>query len=153
MLQRAVDLDPEYALAYVRLTSQYSNLYERMGAQETDLEALDQASLTALDLAPEFADAHLARLTYYSLTDQHEAATRACDTALRLDPVAPMGSGSSSMRPSTGPPILLPDRSTPTTLPSSSETRAMLRWSSRVLSRRVIALATARRSPARMASR
>ncbi|MEJ2086284.1 MAG: protein kinase [Acidobacteriota bacterium] len=56
------------------------------GEQEGDLEAADQASLKALELAPELGPAHLARGRYFEQSGREDDAEREYQEALRLDP-------------------------------------------------------------------
>ena len=66
MLERAVDLDPSFALAYAELSYAYSQLYHfghdlTEECQSRARTAADQA----LELQPELPEAHLALGSYY----------------------------------------------------------------------------------------
>jgi TolB-like protein/Flp pilus assembly protein TadD len=84
--QRAIALDAEYAPAWAGLAMLHALLYEWWGANDSDLEAADRASRIAMELAPELADAHLARA--YTLSNQRRYA-EACphfESAARINP-------------------------------------------------------------------
>ena len=59
--ERAIALDAEYAPAWAGLATLHALLYEWWGSKDEDLQAADRASRIAMELAPELADAHLAR--------------------------------------------------------------------------------------------
>jgi tetratricopeptide (TPR) repeat protein len=58
MFNRAIEIDPNFAAAHAGVAdlSSYTRLY--YGGDESDLERADEASLKALELAPELAEAH-----------------------------------------------------------------------------------------------
>jgi TolB-like protein/thioredoxin-like negative regulator of GroEL len=86
MFNRAIEIDPGFAAAHAGIAdlSSYTRMY--FGGGESDLERADQASLKALELAPELADAHAARGLALLLQNRHEEAREAFETAIRLDP-------------------------------------------------------------------
>lgn len=61
MFGRAIDLDRAYAPAWAGLATVHALLYEWWGARAEDLERAEHASEIAMQLAPELADAHVAR--------------------------------------------------------------------------------------------
>ena len=61
LYQRAIELDAEYAPAWAGLATLHALLYEWWGSNDDDLDDADRASRIAMELAPELADAHLAR--------------------------------------------------------------------------------------------
>jgi len=86
MFERALGLDPEYAPAWSGLAAAHAFLYEWWGARESDLACADRASLRALDLAPDLAEAHVARGLALSLSRRYEEAEREFDAAIRINP-------------------------------------------------------------------
>jgi tetratricopeptide (TPR) repeat protein len=78
MFERAVELDPGFALAYTKLSMAYSNLYHQ-GFDRTDecLKKAKAAADKAFELQPDLPEAHLA-LGYY-----HYWCHKAYDAALR----------------------------------------------------------------------
>ncbi|MGB6336662.1 MAG: protein kinase [Thermoanaerobaculia bacterium] len=86
MYERAVALDPGYALAWVGLANAHSTLYHVGGADPADLEGANQASAKALALAPDLAHAHAARAVYFERANELEAAEGEFQQAVRLDP-------------------------------------------------------------------
>jgi adenylate cyclase len=86
MYNRAVEIDPEYALAYAGIADSCSSLYTYWDAREFNLRQADMASRRALELEPELAEAHVARGIAVSLTKQFQEADQEFETALRLNP-------------------------------------------------------------------
>ena len=81
-LQRAVELDPEYAQAWAQLSIAESELY--FGGEETQarLERARHAAETAVRLQPELGDAHSALgLFYYFCLQDFERALLELDSA------------------------------------------------------------------------
>src|SRR5687767_10578051 len=67
MFKRAIELDPNYALAHAGVADSCSLLYMMFDARESNLKQAEAASNTALQLAPDLAEAHLARGIAFSL--------------------------------------------------------------------------------------
>ncbi len=86
MYSRAVEIDPEYALAYAGIADSCSLLYTYWDAREFNLRQADIASSRALELEPDLAEAHVARGSAVSLTKQFAEADQEFETALRLNP-------------------------------------------------------------------
>jgi serine/threonine protein kinase/Tfp pilus assembly protein PilF len=86
MFRRAIEIDPEYALAHAGLADCSSILYMKVDARESNLTQGDSASQRALELDPELAEAHVARGLAVSLRKQFDEAEREFETAMRLDP-------------------------------------------------------------------
>ncbi len=123
--QQAIDLDPNYALAYAGLADAYSFLASSTGghpprdtypkAEAAALQALElddmlgEAHSTlgfcrllfdwdfaaaereykrAIELSPNYANAHDGYSFYLKATGQHEAAIQACQRAQELDPLS-----------------------------------------------------------------
>ncbi len=86
MFRRAIEIDPEYALAYAGLADSCSLLYMNCDARESNLSQANTASKRALELGPDLAEAHVAAGLGNSLSKRFEEAKREFEHALRLDP-------------------------------------------------------------------
>ncbi len=86
MFTRAIEIDPEYALAHAGIADCCSILYMYFDARESNLKQADSASRKALQLDPDLAEAHSARGLAYSLSQQYDAAMQEFETAMALDP-------------------------------------------------------------------
>jgi serine/threonine protein kinase/Flp pilus assembly protein TadD len=86
MFKRAIELDPNYALAHAGIADSCSLLYMMFDARESNLKQAENASNTALQLAPDLAEAHLARGIAFSLSQNYADAEREFEKAMRLDP-------------------------------------------------------------------
>ena len=86
MFNEAIQIDPDYALAYAGIADCSSFLAMYFDASEANLTEADRASRKALELAPDLAEAHAARGLAYSLSDRYEEAEQEFKTAIKLDP-------------------------------------------------------------------
>jgi serine/threonine protein kinase/Flp pilus assembly protein TadD len=86
MFSRAIELDPDYALAYAGIADCSSQLYKYWDASAANLEQAESASRRALELAPGLAEAHAARGFALTLGGSHEQGNREFETALQLNP-------------------------------------------------------------------
>ena len=86
MFARAIELDANYGPAWAGLATVHATLYEWFGARDDDLVRAEDASQRALDLAPDLADAHVARGCALSLSRRYEEAAREFEAAIRLNP-------------------------------------------------------------------
>ncbi len=84
--RRAIDLDPGYGPAYAGLATVHATLFEWFGAQDVDLSAAERASQRALELAPDLAEAHVARGCALSLSRGYGEAATEFEAAIRLNP-------------------------------------------------------------------
>jgi TolB-like protein/Flp pilus assembly protein TadD len=84
--ERAISLDPDYAPAWAGVAVVHAVLYEWWGAGKLDLEGAEAASRRALELAPELADAHVARGFALSLEGCYDEAERHFEEAIRINP-------------------------------------------------------------------
>jgi adenylate cyclase len=84
--ERALQLDAEYAPAWAGLATLHALLYEWWGSKEEDLQAADRASRLAMELAPDLADAHLARGFALSIQRRYEEARPRYEAAARINP-------------------------------------------------------------------
>ncbi len=86
MFERAVELDPGYALAHAGVADCCSFMYQYYHAAPQHLKRAEAASKRALELAPHLAEAHASRGLAVSLTGQFEDAEKEFQEAMRLDP-------------------------------------------------------------------
>jgi adenylate cyclase len=86
LFRRAIELDPHYGPAYAGLATAHATLYEWFGAHDADLDGAERASQRALDLAPDLAEAHVARGCTLSLMRRYEDASREFEESIRLNP-------------------------------------------------------------------
>ncbi|HMA44169.1 MAG TPA: protein kinase [Gemmatimonadales bacterium] len=86
MFERAIEIDPKYALAYAGVADCCSFLYMYWDGSKSNLDGADSASQKALDLDSELAEAHASRGFAFSLSKRYEEARREFETALRLNP-------------------------------------------------------------------
>jgi tetratricopeptide (TPR) repeat protein len=86
MFRRAIEIDPEYALAYAGLADSCSLLYMNCDAREQNLTQGNTASRRALELGPDLAEAHLASGLVHSLSMRFTEAEREFEFAIKLDP-------------------------------------------------------------------
>jgi len=86
LYQRAIALDAEYAPAWAGLATLHALLYEWWGSKTEDLAEADRASRIAMELAPELADAHLARGYTLSNLRRYDEANDHFEAAARINP-------------------------------------------------------------------
>lgn len=86
MFNRAIEIDPDYAIAYAGVADCCSFLYTYWDARESNLRQAETASKKALELEPGLAEAHLSRGIALSLTKQSADAELEFEAAMRLDP-------------------------------------------------------------------
>jgi tetratricopeptide (TPR) repeat protein len=86
MFQRAIELDEGYAPAWSGLAMVHATLYEWFGSSEADLAGAERASRKSLELAPDLAEAHVARGCALSLSGRYDEAAKAFESAIRLNP-------------------------------------------------------------------
>jgi serine/threonine protein kinase/Flp pilus assembly protein TadD len=86
MFERALEIDPGYALAYAGVADCCSFLYMYWDGSKANLEGADAASRKALELDPELAEAHGSRGFAVSLSKRYDEARQEFETAIRLNP-------------------------------------------------------------------
>jgi TolB-like protein/Flp pilus assembly protein TadD len=86
LYERAIELDPGYALAHCGVADCCSFLYQYFDASDSNLQKAESASRRALDLAPQLAESHASRGLAVSLTGKFEEAEREFEEAMRLNP-------------------------------------------------------------------
>jgi len=86
MYRRAIEIDPNYALAYAGIADSASFQYMYVGGETRDLEEADTASRRALELDPSLAEGHASRGLALALTRNYQEAEAELAEAMRLDP-------------------------------------------------------------------
>ncbi|MGD8375396.1 MAG: protein kinase [Acidobacteriota bacterium] len=86
MFERAIKLDPTYALAYAAIADCWSFLFMYSGSSERERMLADEASRKALELDPDLAEAHASRGMVLSLGQAHEEAGEHFERAIQLNP-------------------------------------------------------------------
>ena len=86
MYEQAIGIDPQYALAYAGIADAYSFLYRYSSAMPENIAQAEKASLRAVELDPDSAEAHAARGTALTLGGQYPKAEKHFETAMLLNP-------------------------------------------------------------------
>lgn len=86
LFRQALELDANYSPAHAGLATAHATLYEWFGANDADLAEAERASQRALELAPDLAEAHVARGCALSLSKRYDDAAREFEEAIRLNP-------------------------------------------------------------------
>jgi adenylate cyclase len=86
LFKQAIDRDPHYGPAFAGLATVHATLYEWFGAQQADLDGAEDASRRALDVAPDLAEAHMARGCALALSRRYVEAAREFDDAIARNP-------------------------------------------------------------------
>ena len=86
MFEKAIAIDPTYALAHAGIADCYSQLYSGYDAREFNLRQAEVASAKALELGPGLAEAHVARGMAVSLSKRFDEAKGEFEQAIALDP-------------------------------------------------------------------
>ncbi|HEX5385859.1 MAG TPA: protein kinase [Gemmatimonadales bacterium] len=86
MFARAIEIDPQFVLAYAGTADCSSFLYMYWDASAANLEQANAASRQALELDPGVAAAHASRGLALTLSKRFDEAQQEFETAIRLDP-------------------------------------------------------------------
>ncbi len=87
MYEQAIELDPQYALAYAGMADARSFLYRYYRADFPDYGVLaDEASARAVELDPDSPEAHTSRGTALLFNNRHVEAEKFFETAIVLNP-------------------------------------------------------------------
>jgi serine/threonine protein kinase/Flp pilus assembly protein TadD len=86
MFEKAIEIDPDYALAHAGIASASSLLYTYFDRRPVNAIQADVASQKALELAPDLAEAHLARAISLRQGENADLADAEFEAAIRLDP-------------------------------------------------------------------
>ena len=87
MLDRAIEIDPNFVRAHARIADCCSFLYMYWDASNANLEEAGVSSRSALELDSESAEAHTSRALALTLRRQYDEARREFESALRLNPM------------------------------------------------------------------
>ena len=87
MFSRAIEKDPEYALAYAGKADCHSFLFMYLDSRQVNAEQSLTNSQKALELDSELAEAHAARGLALSLVERGAEAEKEFETAVRLNPM------------------------------------------------------------------
>ena len=85
MYEKAIEIDPGDALAYAGIAVACSLLYTYFDSRAVNSVQADVASQKALQLAPDLAEAHLARAFALRLGEHAEEAEKEFEAAIKLD--------------------------------------------------------------------
>jgi serine/threonine protein kinase/Tfp pilus assembly protein PilF len=86
MFEKAIEIDSSYALAYAAIAVASSLLYTYFDMRSVNSMQADVASRKALELAPDLAEAHLARAFALRTGEHPEEAEHEFEAAIQLDP-------------------------------------------------------------------
>jgi TolB-like protein/Tfp pilus assembly protein PilF len=86
MFERAIELDPRFALAYAGIADSCSFMYMYWDGSKSNLDSADAASRKALELDPELAEAHASHGFALTLSRKYEEARQEFETAIRINP-------------------------------------------------------------------
>ena len=86
LFNKALGMDPDYARAYAGVAECCTFLFMYADGDKADLEQADLASRRSLELAPDLAEAHIARGLVLSMQHRYDASGEAFETAIRLNP-------------------------------------------------------------------
>jgi adenylate cyclase len=86
MFEGAIELDADYAPAWAGLATVHALLFEWWGSKDEDMHRADRASQIALELAPDLADAHVARGFALSLRGLYDEAQVHFELAAHINP-------------------------------------------------------------------
>jgi tetratricopeptide (TPR) repeat protein len=86
LFTRAIQADPEFALAHAGIADCSSLLHMYYPSAEPELQRADESSRRALELDPDLAEAHAARGFALFQLKRHDEAAAEFQTAIRLDP-------------------------------------------------------------------
>jgi serine/threonine protein kinase/Flp pilus assembly protein TadD len=85
MFEKAIEIDSSYALAYAAIALASSLLYNYFDRSKLNSIQADVASRKALELAPDLAEAHLARAIALRLGEHADEADPEFEAAIKLD--------------------------------------------------------------------
>ena len=86
MYEQAIERDPNYALAYAGIADANSLLFQWVESSPEIAAKANEASIRAVELDSDSAEAHAARGMALSLNKQYDDAEREFETAIILNP-------------------------------------------------------------------
>jgi serine/threonine protein kinase/Tfp pilus assembly protein PilF len=84
MFERAIQIDPNYALAHAGIADCSAFIYTYWDASAAHLERADSASRKAIELDPELAEVHASRGLALAFSKRFDEANQEFETAIRL---------------------------------------------------------------------
>lgn len=84
--EKAIEIDPDYALAWAGLTYVFVDTYWYVDKDSTYLDKAKDASTRAVQLAPHLAESHAALGLTYRVAEQFEEAEAEFEKAIELNP-------------------------------------------------------------------
>src|SRR5574341_1099676 len=86
MFEDAIKADPAFGAAHAGAAMCSAMMYQYWDSSEANVQAADRASATAVSLAPDLAEARVARGVALSLAKRYEEAEREFEAAIALQP-------------------------------------------------------------------
>ena len=86
MFNKAIELDPDFALAWSGLADAYALRFDLWERTPENMEKADRAARRAVDLQPDLAEAHASIGYSFVSQKKYEEAARELDLAIRLNP-------------------------------------------------------------------
>jgi serine/threonine protein kinase/tetratricopeptide (TPR) repeat protein len=86
LLERALELDPGFALAHAALAETSYEIHSWLGGTERDLARAEASARRALELAPELAESHVAAGAAASAARRFDESAAHFEEAIRIDP-------------------------------------------------------------------
>jgi len=86
MLFRAIEVDPNYAIAYASIAECYCWIYLYYGNNEEILIKAEEASQRSIELGPNLAETHVSKGYSCSLSKRYAEADHEFKTAIKIDP-------------------------------------------------------------------
>ncbi len=86
MFERAIELDPKYAMAYAGLSDAYSMLYRYADASQHNASMAEQTSRRAIELDPDSAEAQASLGTALFTKGDFEGAEKRFESAILINP-------------------------------------------------------------------
>lgn len=86
MFSKAIEIDPSYALAHAGIADCHSFLFLNASRTDENRDGALRASLRALELDPELAEAHNARGQALFTCERYDEARRSFEQAIELNP-------------------------------------------------------------------
>jgi adenylate cyclase len=86
MYDKAIELDPNYAIAYAGIADTYSQMFRFSDASPQNAAKALEASMHAVELDPDSAEAHASRGLALFINEEYQRAEKHFETAILLNP-------------------------------------------------------------------
>lgn len=86
MYDKAIELDPNYAIAYAGIADTYSQMFRFSDASPENAAKALEASMHAVELDPDSAEAHASRGLSLFINEEYQRAEKHFETAILLNP-------------------------------------------------------------------